>query len=118
MVDRTLRCFLQIVSNQQDDNTVQLQKKDKYELLLLKKVYAYFQQLKTQEFIPDEFILDEFILGASKKIEHKNTKYSEVQFFLSLYEILVGSFSHLFVNKDIHLVLDECNEKRFEMCNE
>ena len=29
MVDRTLRCFLQIVSNQKDDNTVQLHRKAK-----------------------------------------------------------------------------------------
>ena len=30
MVDRTLRCFLQLVSKQQDDNTVQLRKKAKH----------------------------------------------------------------------------------------
>ena len=41
MVDRTLQCFLQIVSNQQDDNTAQLQKKAKHTLLLLKKAYIH-----------------------------------------------------------------------------
>ena len=105
LVDTTLRCFLQIMSNQQDDKTLQLKEKAKFKLRLLKKIESYFQQVRTPR------SKKQTEQETEQEIENKGTKYSDVQFFLSLYDILVGSFSHLFLNKDIRLIFDESTEQ-------
>ena len=98
LLDTTLCCFLQVIYNQQDDNTAQVMGKTKYKLLLIEKIKLYFQQIRTQGTIKQE-------------IKNQNTKYSEIQFFISLYEILIGSFSHLLLNKNVNLIVDEFNEQ-------